>query len=63
MDWKTIGIKVFKGAVYGAFGSVTSLQVAGVHGLTNMLKALAGAGVSGALTGAHSAIQQVREKE
>lgn len=61
MDYKKIGFKVLKGAIYGAFSSVTALQFAGVTGWQQMIKALAGAALAGALHGAHDAIQQAKQ--
>lgn len=62
MDFKQIGLKIFKGALYGALASVTALQFAGVTGLTQLGKALLGAAVAGGLHGAHDAVKQVAGK-
>jgi len=61
MDYKKVAFKVLKGALYGATASVTALQFAGVSGWKEMLKALVGAAVAGALHGAHDAIQQAKQ--
>lgn len=63
MDFKKVGFKVLKGAFYGAAASVTALQFAGISGWKEILHALVGAAVAGALHGGHDAIVQVKGKE
>ena len=58
VDLKAVGVKIFKGGLYGAAGAATGLSLMGLHDWRSFLKGAAGAVLSGFLHGAHEAVKQ-----